>query len=760
MVQNDDQDAGSQELVRNERIEHFCLRNLLASTNQAIYFKDRRSRFLLVSRGVVQHHIEHESRKGSCPNLEPGPEDFVGKTDLDLFDPALALAWIDEEQRIMETGEPVVDILERDTSSDSAGGWFQTSKAALRDDEGTIIGTFGISRDVTAQVEAQHELLRREAQLRAVLDSSPDAIACYSPELRYEMVNAKAAALLGKTAEQVVGRTDAELGRPADVVGTVLEGLQRVLGTKQMCEVEYSTHAGGAPSWWHVRMVPNLTADGAVSGVITATRDLTELKAAQSVLAHQALHDPLTGLLNRLALIDRLNHALADLQRHPGRIALLFIDLDNFKLINDARGHDVGDQILVEVASRLTQVTRRSDTVARLGGDEFVVLPDHVSSGGNAHLLGARVLRSLSKPFVHGGENFRLTASIGVVVTSDPHANAGDLLRDADVAMYRAKEKGRDRIELFHPMLRDQANERHRLALELRQAVENRQFFLVYQPFFSLETDSLIGVEALVRWQHPEEGVVAPVRFISLAEEFGLINTLGAWVLEEACRQLSEWSLARQSWPGFVMAVNVSARQLATSDFVNVVKAAIGGHNLSPGQLCLEITETGMIEEFDRCGETLDALATMGVRLALDDFGTGYSSLAHLRTFRVNTLKIDRSFVAQLGGPESNGAIVAGVVAMAHALGMEVVAEGVETEEQLRKVVDMECDNAQGFFFARPLSSEMMGCLLAKASSVAVPARRFAGSSAGPQLAPAPPPAQTVFRLQNARMPGAESSRP
>jgi diguanylate cyclase (GGDEF)-like protein/PAS domain S-box-containing protein len=704
---------GSQGPVWDEHVERVCLRNLLSGINEAVYFKDRDSRFLLVSRGVVRHQTDHLTRIGSLGDVELSPEDFVGKTDLDLVDAPLALAWIAEEQRIMETGEPIVDVLERDDSFDSQGGWFRTSKAPLRDDDGTIIGTFGISRDVTDQVKAEQELLRREAQLRAVLDSSPDAIACYNQELRYEMVNAKAVALLGAAPEQVVGRTDAELGRPPEIVAPLLEGLKRVLGSKAMCEVEYSTHAGGTTNWWHVRLVPQLTVDGAVSGVITATRDLTELKAAQSVLAHQALHDPLTGLANRLALIDRLNHALADLGRNSGRIALLFIDLDNFKLINDVRGHDVGDRLLVEMASRLTRATRRTDTVARLGGDEFVVLLDHLSAGDDAHLRATRILSSLSKPFVHRGVKLALTASIGVVVTADPRSNAGDLLRDADVAMYRAKEKGRDRIELFHTMPLDHAKERNRRARELRQAVDKGQFFLVYQPFFSLESNSMVGVEALVRWQHPKLGVVLPAEFISLAEELGLINGLGTWALKEACRQLSQWSVPNGPEATFVMAVNVSARQLATPDFVSVVTTAIADNHISPGQLCLEFTETGMTEEFLRSGDTLDALAAMGVRLALDDFGPAYSSLAHLRTFRVNTLKIDRSFVAQVGGGERDAVVMAGVIAMAHALGMEVVAEGVETEEQLRKVAGMDCDSAQGFFYVRPLSSEMMGRLLA-----------------------------------------------
>lgn len=703
--------TGTDHPVPDDHMARICLRNLLASSAEAVYFKDLKSRFLVVSQGVVEHHIARENKKGCVPDAGLSPEYFVGKTDLDLFDTPLALEWIAEEQRIMLSGEPMVDVLERDTYADGDGGWFRTSKAPLRDENGAIIGTFGISRDVTAQVNAEHELVRREAQIRAILDSSPDAIACYNQELRYEMVNSKAVALLGAVPEQVVGRTDAELGRSPEVAALLASGLQKVLQTRQMCEVEYSTQAEAATKWWHVRMVPQLGGDGTVTGVIAATRDLTELKAAQSLLAHQALHDPLTGASNRLALVERLNHALADLERNSGRLALLFIDLDNFKLINDAHGHDVGDQLLIEVAARLNRLTRRTDTVARMGGDEFVVLLDRPSNELDANLLATRVRRELSKPFVHEGKRLGLTASIGVVITADPYANAADLLRDADIAMYRAKEKGRDRVELFHPVLRGHANEHDRMALELRQAVEKGQFFLMYQPIFSLDNHRLVGVEALVRWQHPRQGVVLPAEFISLAEETGLINSLGTWVLEEACRQLAQWS--RPEGPCLVMAVNVSAHQLAAPGFVGLVTRVMAEHGVAAAQLCLEITETAMLDEFEGCGATLDALAAMGARLALDDFGAGCSSLAQLHRFRVNTLKIDRSFVGRLGGNGGDRASVAGVVAMAHALGMDVVAEGVGTEKQLQEALEMDCDDAQGFYFARPLSTEMMGRLLA-----------------------------------------------
>ena len=412
MVKTEHQDADDERsFERVSHVERVCLHNLLDSTNEAIYFKDLDNRFLLVSKGVVQHHLDRQRKKGATEKLDWGPEYYVGKTDVDLYDSALAEEWMAEEQRIIEGAEPMVDVLERD-SSDSLGGWFQTSKAPLRDDDGTIIGTFGISRDVIAQVVAEQELALREAQLRAVLDSSPDVIACYNRDLRYEMVNAKAAVLLGTTPDKVVGRTDEELERPAEVLALLLPALQRVLETKETCEVEFPSQAGAQTIWWHARMVPQLSADGVVTGLVMAARDLTQLKAVQTVLAHQALHDHLTGLANRLALMGRLSAAMANLRTNRGRIVLLFIDLDNFKLINDAYGHDVGDEVLTEVASRLRGAARHADMVARLGGDEFVMLFDVLAPDRDARMLANRALRSLRKGFVHDGETLSVTASI------------------------------------------------------------------------------------------------------------------------------------------------------------------------------------------------------------------------------------------------------------------------------------------------------------------------------------------------------------
>lgn len=455
VVKTEQQDPNNERSLEHvSHVERVCLHNLLDSSTEAIYFKDLDNRFLLVSKGVMQHHIDRERKNGASENLDLGPDYYVGKTDLDLYDTALATEWMAEERRMIETAEPMVDVLERD-SSDAFGGWFRTSKAPLRDEDGSIIGTFGISRDVTAQVVAEQELARREAQLRAVLDSSPDVIACYNQDLRYEMVNAKAALLLGTTPEQVVGRTDEELERPAEVLALLVPALRQVVETKEAREVEFLSQVGEQTICWHARMVPQLSGDGEVIGVVMAARDLTQLKAVQTVLAHQALHDHLTGLANRLALMGRLSSAMGNLLSNPGRIVLLFIDLDNFKLINDAYGHDVGDEVLIEVASRLRGAARRADMVARLGGDEFVMLFDVLEPDKDARTLANRALRSLRKGFVHDGETLSVTASIGAVVISDAEIDVDDVLRDADIAMYSAKAKGKNQIAVFQPVMTD-----------------------------------------------------------------------------------------------------------------------------------------------------------------------------------------------------------------------------------------------------------------------------------------------------------------
>ena len=555
-------------------IEQTCIRNLLNTIPERIYFKDLESRFLLVSAGWLA-------------TAAPGHtlEEVLGKTDFDFFSDEHAAAAFADEQRIIRTGEPIIGKLEQESFQDRTGPWVASTKMPLLDDKGEIIGTFGISRDVTAQVNAEN------------------------------------------------------------------------------------------------------------------------------ALAYQVLHDPVTGLANRVALMDRLSQALLGLERQPSRLAVLYVDLDHFKQINDSFGHDAGDQVLVEIGRRLSKFSRHSDTVARLGGDEFVVLCGALREEDDVGLIGERIVREVRGPYIEDGRDLSVTCSVGIVITSNALAEPEELIRDADEAMYDVKQSGRNRYRVFDASQRI-GSQVSILQTELNHAIERSELFLLYQPLFSLEDRSLIGVEALARWRHPRRGVVLPDDFIPFAEQYGLIARIDSFVLDEACRQVAEWT-SRDTWPGkFTMAVNVSGAELSDPGFASHVAEVIGRHGINPALLCLEITETALMGEFGDVEATLAALPKLGVRLALDDFGTGYSTLSHLQRLKVDVLKIDRSFVAQISKNARDREIVAAVMAMSHALGTTVVGEGIETSDQLDALTGLECDQGQGFLFARPLSPEAVVALV------------------------------------------------
>jgi diguanylate cyclase (GGDEF)-like protein len=403
--------------------------------------------------------------------------------------------------------------------------------------------------------------------------------------------------------------------------------------------------------------------------------------------------------------MDRLRQSLVSLERLPGRVAVLYIDLDHFKTINDLFGHEAGDQVFAEFGRRLTRLSRHVDTVARLGGDEFVVLCTALRDDDDVDLIGDRIVRGVRAPYVDDGRDLSVTCSVGIVVTRDPLVEPEQLIRDADEAMYEAKETGRDRYRVFGSSQRIGTGT-NLLQTELCHAIENDELFLLYQPLFSLEDQTLIGVEALVRWRHPKRGIVMPDEFIPFAEQRGLIARIDAFVLDEACRQLAEWT-SHDGWPGsFTMAVNVSGRELLDPAFVGHVAEVIRHYGIAPARLCLEITETAFVGEWGDLQATLSELSRLGVRLALDDFGTGYSSLAHLQRFKVDILKIDRSFVAQLSRSPRDREIVGALTAMSHALGISVVGEGVETSNQLDTLAGLDCDQGQGFLLARPMLPE------------------------------------------------------
>jgi diguanylate cyclase (GGDEF)-like protein/PAS domain S-box-containing protein len=435
-------------------------------------------------------------------------------------------------------------------------------------------------------------------------------------------------------------------------------------------------------------------------------------QSAESKVRHQALHDPLTGLPNRSLLLDRLNHWAARAGRDRSTAAVLFVDLDNFKVINDALGHEHGDRLLCSVADRLERELRPSDTIARVGGDEFVVFCEDIPSEHHALAMVDRLVHALGEPFDLGDQAQHATASVGIAL-GDGNSDPEMLIRNADAAMYRAKERGRARYELFDDEMRQRSISWLETEGELRRAIENGELRNVYQPIVSPRSGTIVGFEALVRWHHPERGVISPADFIPIAEQSGLIVPLGRTVLEYACREAVEWNRDRGDRPPLRVAVNFSPRQLSHPKAIDTVLATLDAAGLEPSLLCVEITESALVEDAASTLSTLNRLKELGVTLALDDFGTGYSSLTYVRRFPIDTLKIDRSFIDGIVGSSEDEAIVTAVLSMGRALGVNVVAEGVETEEQADRLRVLGCKLAQGYLFSRPVAPDAVRELLA-----------------------------------------------
>jgi diguanylate cyclase (GGDEF)-like protein len=426
-------------------------------------------------------------------------------------------------------------------------------------------------------------------------------------------------------------------------------------------------------------------------------------------LRHQALHDSLTGLPNRALTFDRIEQMLARSRRNHIPYAVLFLDLDDFKDINDTLGHHAGDQLLVAVGQRLTAALRESETVGRLGGDEFVLLLEGVSLTTGVELPAERVLDVLGPAFDIAASPLPLSVSASIGIATGEHLTPGELLRDADIALYQAKANGKGCCAVFTESMRVAAQDHRHLSVDLHGALEANQFFLVYQPTFDLETNTLVGVEALLRWQHPERGVVQPNEFIPALEASGLIVPVGAWVLDTACRQGAVWQAEGHR---FTIAVNVAAPQLARDRIVDDVQCALGRSGFDPTKLILEMTETTLMSNVDEAIARLRILRAFGVRLAVDDFGTGYSSLAYLREFPIDVLKIDRSFVSEIGASEESSALVEMLVQLGKSLGLEIVAEGIEDDIQRLWLLSQGVDTGQGFLFSRPLEVGAVNRLL------------------------------------------------
>jgi diguanylate cyclase (GGDEF)-like protein len=448
-----------------------------------------------------------------------------------------------------------------------------------------------------------------------------------------------------------------------------------------------------------------------VKEYVAVFSDISQRKRDEEQIRRQANYDALTGLPNRSLFFDRLNQAVISARREKWLLGLLFVDLDRFKAVNDTFGHVMGDEILQEVGERLKECVRDSDTVARLGGDEFVVLAQDLAEVNDAALVADKIIEQMAMPFSINGRKVTLGASIGITIYPEDTNSAEEMMRNADMAMYRAKEGGRNRYQFFTVGMQEQVKERVELEQDLRQAIERNEFELHYQPILDAESGALTSVEALLRWQHPKKGMISPEVFIPLAEDGGMIIAIGNCVIEEACRQLREW---RDDGFDFTVSVNVSSRQLSKEFSHWVLSSILKEHRVRGEWITLEITEGLLMDDSPEVMEWLNGFKNLGISLSIDDFGTGYSSLSYLKRFPVDVLKIDRSFVRGLPGDEGDASLVDAILAMAQSLGVQVVAEGVETEEQSRFLKNLGCDRLQGFYYGKPMPDSELRVWLEK----------------------------------------------
>ena len=447
-----------------------------------------------------------------------------------------------------------------------------------------------------------------------------------------------------------------------------------------------------------------------VTATIEAHKLAEQVQTAKAQLVHLAHHDVLTDLPNRLLLQDRLGQAIELARRQGRQLAVMFMDLDQFKHINDSLGHAVGDQLLQSVAQRLVACVRQSDTVSRQGGDEFVLLLPCIELAEDAALSAHKILVAIELPHRIGQHDLHISVSIGISIYPDDGQDAETLIKNADSAMYHAKESGRNTFEFFEQEMNARAVQRQSTEASLRRALERQEFVLHYQPKIDLQSGTIVGVEALIRWQHPQRGLLLPEQFVTIAEECGLILPIGRWVLREACHQAQAWLLA--GLPPITVAVNTSAFEFRAKDFLENIRATLEDARLEPHYLELELTESALMRDVESTDSVLRMLAELGVKLAIDDFGTGYSSLSYLRKFPIDALKIDQSFVSQMTNNPDDTAIVSAVISMAKSLRLRVIAEGVETPEQLAFLLARQCDEGQGYHFGRPVAAQALANLL------------------------------------------------
>ena len=566
--------------------------------------------------------------------------------------------------------------------------------------------------DLSPLRQAEASLAKQQAYFSQLFENSPQAIVMVDAAGSILNVNRAFESLFGCAADEIRNRNALQVAVP-EALASEAESCHRVVLAGQTVEKETERQSRDG------RRIPvsllgyPIRIGGEIAGAYFIYNDISERKTFEAEISRRSLYDALTGLPNRLLMQERLDHALTIRKRRQDyNFALLLVDLDRFKSINDSLGHRVGDRLINQVGRQIKENVRTADTVARLGGDEFGILIEEFASPREVILVAKRIQKALFGPYKLDGRDIHVNASIGMVLKTGHYRESQDIIRDADIAMYRAKEIGGGRFRVFSPTMHAQALQSLQLETELRQAIENREFTLFYQPIYQTDDLGLVGLEALVRWNHPQKGLTSPDKFIPMADETGLIVPLGRWILEEACRQMKQWQEDMPAAHHLSVNVNVSSKQLMHPDTVGFVARTLKDTGLAARHLKLEITESVWIADDKATQERLEILRALGVQLAIDDFGTGYSSLSYLQRLPVHYVKIDRSFTAAMGRSEEDRTIVKTIIDLANHLGLKVVAEGVEREDQLASLKQVHCHEVQGYYFSRPVDAETAGNLI------------------------------------------------
>jgi diguanylate cyclase (GGDEF)-like protein/PAS domain S-box-containing protein len=710
--------------------DRLSLQALIDRVPDHLYVKDAESRFVIANRTVADNY----------GRAEPG--DMFGLTDFDLGPLEAAQQFYDIEQNIIRTGQPMIDMEEVIVDRVGAKKWLLTSKVPLRNDQNEVVGLVGIGRDVTAR---KHEDVLRDGQaqilemiatnaplgnvldrLARLIESQLIGICCSILLLDDDGLHLRHGGAPSLPAAYTKAIDGVPIGPNIGSCGSAAYRRETVVVADVMTDPLWRNYrdlaaAHGLRSCW---ATPVLSHQGAVLGTFAmysrevrwpgvaegrlieaATRFAgiaIERKQAEDRIQFMANHDALTGLPNRTLLKDRLAQAMSNARRQDRCVTVAFIDLDNFKLVNDSLGHSAGDELLKVVAGRMVDRVRATDTVVRLGGDEFVILL--FDQPRNVDIIAAtlqEIRAAIAEPIRIAGRDFQIASSIGVANYPNDGTDADTLLANADAAMYRAKEIGRDNLQFYKPELNIRVHERFVLQEELRNAILRSEFVLLYQPQVDLRTGRIFALEALIRWRHPTLGMTAPAKFIPIAEETGLIVPIGDWALREACRRNKAWQEA--GLPPMTICVNVSARQFMERNWVGRVADALRDSGLEARYLELELTESLIMQDAEQAVETMKELQRLGVQLSIDDFGTGYSSLSALKRFPVGRLKIDKSFIDNLPDDENDKAVVSAVISLGQKLKLQIIAEGVETEAQAAFLRENNCDEMQGYFFSKPL---------------------------------------------------------